>query len=54
LAGPLKGRGLTKLPEGFPTRQIEGVKKWVPNQKISRKGAVRLAHGPPFDSAQGQ
>src|SRR5439155_24239487 len=25
---------------------MEGVKKWAPNQKISRKGAVRQAHGP--------
>jgi len=32
----------------------EAAKKWAPNQKISRKGAVRQAYGPPFDSAQGQ
>ena len=31
---------------GSHTWHDEGVKKWPPNQKISRKGAVRQAHGP--------
>src|SRR6266567_9329911 len=35
-----------KPPRVAHTLRLEGVKKWAPNQKISRKGAVRQAHGP--------
>ena len=57
--GPCRG-GRVKEVFPKPSRaqgqacRREVVKKWAHNQKISRRVAVRQAHGPPFDSAQGQ